>query len=187
MNELHEKLLHMKNLVTDLNQYNEKENNYKLQMKPMKKNNDYRAKKASIKYFAIIAMVAVIFILLSIPTFIGDIQRAYKNDSVDDEFQWALHHPGEEYPGYEKDSSVVTTIFMSDFGPIILIAVIIVGGYIAIIKVMNTSKKKVVNENNIKIVEQNKDNELKNTKLYNEVAILNQEREKLYIEITRVC
>ncbi|WP_414150218.1 hypothetical protein ACIZ62_12075 [Acetobacterium carbinolicum] len=185
MNELHKKLLNMKNLVTDLNQYNQKENNYKAQMQPKINSDIYAAKKVTKKYFAIIAMVAVIFILLSIPTFIGDIQRAYKNDSVDDEFQWALHHPGDEYPGYEKDPSVVTTIFMSDFGPIILIAVIIAGGYITIIKVMNTSKKKVVNENNIKIVEQNKDNELKNTKLYNEVAILNQEREKLYIEITR--
>lgn len=185
MNELHKKLLNMKNLVADLNQQNQKENNYKAQMKPMINSDVYAAKKVTKKYFAIIAVVAVIFLLLSIPTFIGDIQRAYKNDSVDDEFQWVLHHPGQEYPGYKEDSSIVKSIFMSDFGPIIIIAVIIAGGYIAVIKFMNTSKKKAVDENNKKIEEQNKINKLRNMKLFNEVATINQERETLYVEITR--
>lgn len=181
MNELHEKLLHMKNLVTDLNQYNEKENNYKLQMKPMKKNNDYRAKKASIKYFAIIAVVAVILLLSSITSFIGDVQETYKNDAAIDEFSWTLRHPGEEYPGYEKDSSIVTSIFVSDFGPNIFIIVALFGGYIAVVKL----KKKKANENNIKITEQNKVDDLKNRELFSEVENVNIERDMLYVEITR--
>lgn len=185
MNELHKKLINMKNLVANLNQYNQKENNYKAQMQPMINSDIYAAKKVTKKYFAIIAIVAVIFLLLSVPTFLGDIQRAYKADSVDDEFQWALHHPGEEYPGYKEDSSIVKSILMSDFGPIIIIAVIIAGGYIAVIKVMNTSKKKAVDENNKKIEEQNKINKLRNMNLFNEVATINQERETLYVEITR--
>ncbi|MDI3537012.1 MAG: hypothetical protein PWR12_1210 [Eubacteriaceae bacterium] len=185
MNGLHEKLLYMRSLVENLNQLNKKENTYKTQIASILPNEVHVEKKLSKTYFLVIAIIAAGLLLMATLTFVDDLQRAQEYDVVDDEFQWVMNHPGEDYPGYEEDPSLAMSIFINDFGPMFFIIAIVVGGGFVFIKQQNTSKKKIIAENNTKIEKQNNENKKKNLRLNNEFSVLNREREAIYVEITK--
>lgn len=172
MNELHEKLLYVKSLVTAMGKLNEEEAG--LQRKKRTPANVQpivinKSRQGGSGQRAILVVVFVFLFLFNVvPVAMNRYDAAKEQieiDKANDEFAWMMEHNGEEYPGYQGSETVS---MVSVLLPAVIRGVVVAFVFTGVIAAISAARRKrqdaMIEENNRKL-QNNYEATLKNNEI----------------------
>lgn len=190
MNELHGKLLHMRELLQNLTKLNQEESRCKNQMKSMEVTSTYEPRKLSVKLILIGAVILIVLFSGTFTRFKENLQDAIEYDKIDDKFQWTMNHHDDnlEYPGYEEDPTIFTTTLFKTLAPLtfkIVLALVLLGGYTAKVHKENKTGRERIEQINANVIRQNQERVQRNQQLSIEIEGIQKKKKLLCLELSK--